>query len=50
MEDMIGKFPKLRYSYHDVHNTEKFPDLEEGEKLENMGKKGPLVRPIMETM
>jgi hypothetical protein len=27
VEDMLGKVLKLKYSYHDVIDTTKFPDL-----------------------
>jgi hypothetical protein len=27
VDDMLGKVPKLRYSYHDVCDAAKFPDL-----------------------
>ena len=49
-EEMLGKVPKLRYSYHDVRNTNKFPDLDEGSYLVETKEIGPLGRPIMEPM
>jgi hypothetical protein len=48
MEDMLGKVPKLKYSYHDVHDAKKFLDLENQTYLEDTWEIGPIGRPIME--
>jgi hypothetical protein len=42
VNDMLGKVPKLRYAYHDVHDMAKFPELAEENYLINIGDIGPL--------
>jgi len=48
VDDMLGKVPKLRYSYNYVCDATKFLDLSKETYLENIGEIGPLRKPIME--
>ena len=48
VDDMLGKVPKLRYSYHDVHNATKFLYLADETYLEKTKEIGPLGKSIME--
>jgi hypothetical protein len=48
MEEMLGKVPKIRYTYHDVHDTTKITDFPEEAYLEDTREIGPLGKPIME--
>ena len=48
VDDMLGKVPKLRYSYNYVRDATKFPDLSKETYLENIGEIEPLGKPIME--
>jgi hypothetical protein len=48
--DMLGKVPKLRYAYHDMHDAAKLSYLAEETYLINTGKIAPLGKPIMEPL
>jgi hypothetical protein len=48
MDDNLGKVPKRRYAYHDMHDAAKFLDLVKETYLINTWEIGPLGKQIME--